>query len=71
MRKKVVAGNWKCNTTVQEGVELVKGMNVKKYLTPEELAFWVPLFDTVLKGEKQSFEFNQAFGSVIHYFHTS
>ena len=24
MRKKIVAGNWKCNTTVQEGVELAK-----------------------------------------------
>ncbi|RKD88228.1 triose-phosphate isomerase [Mangrovibacterium diazotrophicum] len=27
MRKKVVAGNWKCNTTVQEGVELAKAVN--------------------------------------------
>jgi len=24
MRKKIVAGNWKCNTTVKEGVELAK-----------------------------------------------
>lgn len=27
MRKKVVAGNWKCNTTLQEGVELAKAMD--------------------------------------------
>jgi triosephosphate isomerase len=27
MRKKVVAGNWKCNTTIQEGVELAKAVD--------------------------------------------
>lgn len=27
MRKKVVAGNWKCNTTLQEGMELAKAVN--------------------------------------------
>ncbi|MFV0289882.1 MAG: triose-phosphate isomerase [Mangrovibacterium sp.] len=27
MRKKVVAGNWKCNTSIQEGVELAKAVN--------------------------------------------
>ena len=27
MRKKIVAGNWKCNTTVQEGIELAKAVN--------------------------------------------
>ena len=27
MRKKIVAGNWKCNTTVPEGVELAKSVN--------------------------------------------
>jgi triosephosphate isomerase len=27
MRKKIVAGNWKCNTTVQEGIELAKKVN--------------------------------------------
>ena len=27
MRKKVVAGNWKCNTTLQEGIELAKSVN--------------------------------------------
>lgn len=27
MRKKVVAGNWKCNTTVAEGVELANAIN--------------------------------------------
>ncbi|MBN1599662.1 MAG: triose-phosphate isomerase [Bacteroidales bacterium] len=29
MRKKIVAGNWKMNTTVQEGIELAKGVNDK------------------------------------------
>ena len=27
MRKKIVAGNWKCNTNVQKGVELAKAVN--------------------------------------------
>jgi len=27
MRKKIVAGNWKCNTNLQEGVELAKAVN--------------------------------------------
>ena len=27
MRKKIVAGNWKCNTTLAEGVELAKAVN--------------------------------------------
>jgi triosephosphate isomerase (TIM) len=27
MRKKVVAGNWKCNTTLQEGIELAKAVD--------------------------------------------
>lgn len=27
MRKKIVAGNWKCNTTVQEGIELAKAVD--------------------------------------------
>ena len=27
MRKKVVAGNWKCNSTLQEGIELAKSVN--------------------------------------------
>jgi triosephosphate isomerase (TIM) len=27
MRKKIVAGNWKCNTTVQAGVELASAVN--------------------------------------------
>lgn len=27
MRKKVVAGNWKCNTTLQEGIDLAKAVN--------------------------------------------
>lgn len=26
MRKKIVAGNWKCNTTVPAGVELAKAV---------------------------------------------
>ena len=27
MRKKIVAGNWKCNTNVQEGIQLAKEVN--------------------------------------------
>ena len=29
MRKKIVAGNWKMNKTLQEGVELAKEVNCK------------------------------------------
>jgi len=29
MRKKVVAGNWKCNTNLQEGIELAKAVSDK------------------------------------------
>jgi triosephosphate isomerase (TIM) len=29
MRKKIVAGNWKMNTTLQEGIELAKSVNSK------------------------------------------
>lgn len=36
MRKKIVAGNWKMNTTLQEGVELAKGVNdALKNTTPK------------------------------------
>ncbi len=36
MRKKIVAGNWKMNTTLQEGVELAKGVNeALKQSTPK------------------------------------
>ena len=27
MRKKIVAGNWKCNTTLQEGIQLAENVN--------------------------------------------
>ena len=27
MRQKIVAGNWKCNTTIQEGIELAKAVD--------------------------------------------
>ena len=27
MRKNIVAGNWKMNTTLQEGQDLAKGLN--------------------------------------------
>ena len=27
MRQKIVAGNWKCNTTLQEGIELAKAVD--------------------------------------------
>ena len=29
MRKKIVAGNWQMNTTLQEGIELAKEVNSK------------------------------------------
>lgn len=37
MRKKIVAGNWKMNTTVPEGVELVKAIVAKLKEVPEDV----------------------------------
>ena len=37
MRKKIVAGNWKMNTTLQEGVELAKAVAAKSAETPENV----------------------------------
>ena len=34
MRKKIVAGNWKMNTTVPEGVELAKAVAAKSAQLP-------------------------------------
>ena len=36
MRKKIVAGNWKMNKTLQEGIELAKEVNSK--VTDEQVA---------------------------------
>ena len=35
MRKNIVAGNWKMNTTVPEGVELAKAVVEKSAQVPE------------------------------------
>ena len=36
MRKKIVAGNWKMNTTLQEGIQLAEDINVAlQPLTPK------------------------------------
>ena len=37
MRKKIVAGNWKMNTTVPEGVELAKAVLAKSVEVPAEV----------------------------------
>ncbi len=37
MRKKIVAGNWKMNTTVKEGVELVKAIAQQLNRIPEDV----------------------------------
>lgn len=41
MRKKIVAGNWKMNTTLQEGVELAKAVAGKSAETPENVGLIV------------------------------
>ena len=41
MRKKIVAGNWKMNTTLQEGVELAKAVAAKSVETPENVGLIV------------------------------
>lgn len=41
MRKKIVAGNWKMNTTLQEGVELAKAVAAKSAETPENVGLIV------------------------------
>lgn len=59
MRKKIVAGNWKMNTTVPEGVELAKAVVEKSAQLPENVGLIVaPPFAhlasvaSVLKGSK-------------------
>ena len=59
MRKKIVAGNWKMNTTVPEGVELAKAVVEKSAQLPETVGLIVaPPFThlasvaSVLKGSK-------------------
>ncbi|MFA7033925.1 MAG: triose-phosphate isomerase, partial [Bacteroidales bacterium] len=37
MRKKIVAGNWKMNTTVAEGVELAKNIVAKLGEVPNDV----------------------------------
>ena len=37
MRKKIVAGNWKMNTTVPEGVELAKAVVEKSAQVPQDV----------------------------------
>ncbi|MCQ2167541.1 MAG: triose-phosphate isomerase [Bacteroidales bacterium] len=41
MRKKIVAGNWKMNTTVPEGVELAKAVCEKAAAVPENIGLIV------------------------------
>ena len=59
MRKKIVAGNWKMNTTVPEGIELAKAVVAKAAETPENVGLIVAAPFThltcvaeVLKGSK-------------------
>jgi triosephosphate isomerase len=59
MRKKIVAGNWKMNTTVPEGVELAKAVAEKSAQLPENVGLIVaPPFThlasvaPVLKGSR-------------------
>ena len=59
MRKKIVAGNWKMNTTVPEGVELAKAVLAKSGEVPAEVKLIVATPFThlcpvaeVLKGSK-------------------
>ena len=41
MRKKIVAGNWKMNTTIQDGVELAKAVAAKSVETPANVGLIV------------------------------
>ena len=55
MRKKIVAGNWKMNTTVAEGVELAKGIVAKinevpsnvQLITATPFTHLVPVYDII------------------------
>ena len=41
MRKKIVAGNWKMNTTIQDGVQLAKAVAAKSAETPDHVGLIV------------------------------
>ena len=53
------------------GVELKRGMNALTYLAEEHQAFWLPLTNATLNGEKKSFEFSHDFGDITRFFRTS
>ena len=52
MRKKIVAGNWKMNTNLQEGIELAKAVAAKSVETPENVGLIVAA--TSMRGRPES-----------------
>ena len=55
----------------QYNIELKKGMSLIENLTEEETNFWVPKFESVFKGESDTFEFTFAMNNEIRYFQTT
>lgn len=53
------------------GVELKIGIPLVSILTPELRAFWKPKYDTVLAGEKLSFEFSETIQGTFYSFNVS
>lgn len=54
MRRKIVAGNWKMNTTPAEGVELLKGVAALKSTAPSDVELIVGVPFTHLCGVKDA-----------------
>ncbi|WP_339837343.1 PAS domain S-box protein [uncultured Flavobacterium sp.] len=55
----------------QYNIELKKGMSSTENLNEEEAHFWIPLFESVFKGENITFEFSHVLNDEIRHFQTS
>ncbi|WP_339886727.1 PAS domain S-box protein [uncultured Flavobacterium sp.] len=52
-------------------IQLKKGMSLIENLTEEETNFWVPKFESVFKGESDTFEFTFEINNEVQYFQTT
>ena len=74
MRKNIVAGNWKMNTTVPEGVELAKAVVEKSAQVPEAVGLiiatpfthLVPVSQVVKGSKVQCLELSATIEHVAH-----
>jgi len=55
MRKRIIAGNWKMNTTIPEGIELAKAVTEKSFSVPKTIELvLIPPFTHISEVVKQT-----------------